>query len=57
MYLCVCHAVKQEDTDRYHLIGTQCGRCLAYTQCNLYPGTDIPIVTDIKEKMVDTSTK
>ena len=27
MYLCICNAVKQGDTDRYHLIGTQCGNC------------------------------
>ena len=27
MYLCICNAVKQGDTDRYYLIGTICGKC------------------------------
>jgi len=27
MYLCICHAVKEGDKDRYHLIGTTCGKC------------------------------
>lgn len=27
MYLCICNAVKQGDKDRYHLIGTCCGKC------------------------------
>jgi len=27
MYLCICNAVKQGDIDRYHLIGTNCGKC------------------------------
>jgi bacterioferritin-associated ferredoxin len=28
MYLCICNAVKQGDTDSYHLIGTKCGKCI-----------------------------
>jgi len=27
MYLCVCNNVKTGDTDKYHLIGTNCGKC------------------------------
>lgn len=27
MYLCICNAVKEGDKDRYHLIGTNCGKC------------------------------
>ncbi len=28
MYLCICHAVKESDVDRYYLIGTKCGICI-----------------------------
>ena len=28
MYKCICHAVTDGDVDRYHLIGTKCGKCL-----------------------------
>lgn len=28
MYKCICHAVKEHETDRYYLIGTKCGKCL-----------------------------
>ena len=28
MYICICHAVKEGDTERYHLIGTSCGKCI-----------------------------
>ena len=28
MYKCICHAVVDGDTDRYHLIGSKCGKCL-----------------------------
>lgn len=28
MILCVCHAVRSGEKDRYHLIGTKCGKCL-----------------------------
>ena len=27
MILCICNNVRQGDYDRYHLIGTKCGRC------------------------------
>jgi len=27
MYLCICNNVKEGDLERYHLIGTSCGRC------------------------------
>ncbi len=32
MYLCICHAVKDGDTSKYHLIGTKCGKCLEKDQ-------------------------
>ena len=28
MFLCVCNKVREHETERRHLIGTQCGRCL-----------------------------
>jgi bacterioferritin-associated ferredoxin len=28
MYLCICNAVKEGDAARYHLIGTNCGKCV-----------------------------
>ena len=28
MYLCICNAVGDKDFHRYHLIGTQCGKCV-----------------------------
>ena len=28
MYLCICNAVKEGDTARYYLIGTNCGKCV-----------------------------
>ena len=28
MYLCICNAVKKGDTGQYHLIGTNCGKCV-----------------------------
>lgn len=28
MYICICNAVKEGDKDRYHLIGTNCGKCI-----------------------------
>lgn len=28
MYICICNAVKEGDKERYHLIGTNCGRCM-----------------------------
>jgi bacterioferritin-associated ferredoxin len=28
MYLCICNAVKQGEVDKYHLIGTKCGKCV-----------------------------
>ena len=28
MYLCICNAVGEKDSERYHLIGTQCGKCV-----------------------------
>tara|TARA_X000000950_G_scaffold253338_1_gene316232 strand:+ start:427 stop:600 length:174 start_codon:yes stop_codon:yes gene_type:complete len=28
MYLCICNAVGEKDYDKYHLIGTQCGKCV-----------------------------
>jgi len=28
MYLCICNAVKQEDKEKYYLIGTCCGKCI-----------------------------
>jgi bacterioferritin-associated ferredoxin len=27
MYLCICHNVRECDSDKYHLIGTACGSC------------------------------
>ena len=32
MYLCICHAVRESDYARYHLIGTNCGKCIK--ECN-----------------------
>ena len=29
MYLCICNNVREQDKDKYHLIGTQCGKCVA----------------------------
>lgn len=34
MYKCICHAVKESDVDRYHLIGTKCGKCLKCPMSN-----------------------
>ena len=28
MILCICNAVKSSDIDKYHLIGTECGKCM-----------------------------
>ena len=28
MFKCICHNVRDGDVDRYHLIGTKCGKCL-----------------------------
>jgi hypothetical protein len=28
MYLCICKAVGDKDFDRFHLIGTGCGKCV-----------------------------
>ena len=28
MILCICNNVRQKDKDRYHLIGTNCGKCI-----------------------------
>lgn len=28
MYICLCNNVKEGQTDKYHLIGTNCGKCL-----------------------------
>jgi hypothetical protein len=28
MILCICNGVRSSDLDRYHLIGTRCGRCI-----------------------------
>jgi len=28
MYLCICNAVGDKDFDRFHLIGTGCGKCV-----------------------------
>jgi bacterioferritin-associated ferredoxin len=51
MYLCVCHAVKEGATDKYHLIGKACGRCLPYLESNVYPGTKISVnYTELGEK-------
>ncbi len=30
MFKCICHAVREGETDRYHLIGTKCGKCLEH---------------------------
>jgi len=30
MYLCICHAVKEDEIERHHLIGTKCGKCLLH---------------------------
>jgi bacterioferritin-associated ferredoxin len=37
MYLCICNAVKQGDVDRYHLIGTKCGKCVEKCSKNGQP--------------------
>ena len=28
MLLCICNQVREADAERYHLIGTNCGRCI-----------------------------
>lgn len=29
MYLCICNAVRESDTEKHHLIGTKCGKCIS----------------------------
>lgn len=29
MYLCICNNVREGDTEKYHLIGTNCGKCIS----------------------------
>ena len=28
MYLCICKGVRPMDSDKHHLIGTGCGKCI-----------------------------
>lgn len=48
MYLCICHAVKESESDRYHLIGTGCGTCIKmgteYTFMSIKKGAEAPRV-------------
>ena len=38
MILCLCNSVKSEEKERYHLIGTKCGRCkMALDNANGFP--------------------
>lgn len=29
MYLCICNNVKEGEIEKYHLIGTNCGKCIS----------------------------
>lgn len=38
MILCLCNSVKSEEKERYHLIGTKCGKCkMALDNANGFP--------------------
>ena len=28
MFKCICHAVREGEFEKYHLIGTKCGKCI-----------------------------
>jgi len=41
MILCICNNVRQGDYDRYHLIGTNCGRCKMIEVNNRFMDNDV----------------
>lgn len=34
MYLCICKGVRPMDSDKHHLIGTGCGKCIKQGEVN-----------------------
>ena len=59
MYVCICNGITSSDIEHDPQLiaqcGTNCGKCVAYIQQNLVPGTTTPIYSD--EQLVDLYNK
>lgn len=56
MYLCICHAVKESESDRYHLIGTGCGTCIKKgAEAPRVPASQAYSFASLRKKSSDSS--